>query len=89
MSRHEIPAKDPNHKVIVGWDHPLLTFFGQVIDRRKEAAGADFGDHLVKWIGTSVSEFYDVDDLAGRIRRFADLSPEIRATLYGDKDEGR
>jgi hypothetical protein len=42
MSRHEIPALDPAHKVIVGWDPPMQTFFAQVIIRRKEKADDKF-----------------------------------------------
>jgi protein gp37 len=87
MSRHEIPAKDSNHKVIVGWDHPLLTYFAQVIDRRKENAGED--EKFVLWLGTSLREIYEVDQLERRIRRFAELTPDMGPTLYRDKDEGR
>ena len=87
MSRHEIPAKDPRHKVIVGWDHPLLTYFAQVIDRAKEDAGED--EKFVLWIGCSLREIYEVEDLERRMRRFADLPNGMGATLYGDKDEGR
>ena len=87
MSRHKIPARNPAHKVIVGWDHPLLTFFVQVIDRAKEDAGDD--DKFVYWAGTSLREIYDEDQLARHARPYADLSHDIRATLYGDKDEGR
>lgn len=87
MSRHEIPARDPAHKVIVGWDHPLQTFFAQVIDRRAEAAGA--GDKFVLWEGCDLREIYEIDQLARRVGRFAELLPELRTTLYGDKDEGR
>jgi len=87
MSRHEIPAKDPKHKIIVGWDHPLLTYFAQVIFRAKEAAGED--EKFALWIGCSLREIYEVDQLARRISRFAQLTPKMRATLYGDKDEGR
>lgn len=86
MSRHEIPGKDPNHKVIVGWDHPLLTFFVQVIDRRKEQAGDD--EYMVLWSGTRPRELYEVDDLVREARQFVRLSPQMRARLYGDKDEG-
>lgn len=87
MSRHEIPANGSNHRVIVGWDQPLLTFFAQVIDRGKEESGRD--DRIVKWVGTSLEEIYEVEELARAIRRYADLSSDMRATLYGDKDEGR
>lgn len=87
MSRHDIPARDPAHKIIVGWDHPLQTFFMQVIDRELEAAGQD--DKFVSWRGTRVREIYEVDDLRRRLSRYAELTPEMGATLYGDKDEGR
>jgi hypothetical protein len=87
MSRHEIAAKDPHHKIVVGWDHPLLTFFCQVIDRQKEAAGND--DKFVLWAGCSLRELYEVDALERKLRRYAELTAKIRAVLYGDKDEGR
>lgn len=87
MSRHEIAARDPAHKVIVGWDHPLLTFFVQVIDRAKEVAGDD--DKFVEWRGCSLYEIYEVDQLERIVGRYAELTPEMAATLYGDKDEGR
>jgi len=87
MSRYEIPARNPAHKIIVGWDHPLLSYFVQVIDRAKEAAGSD--EKFVLWHGCSVCEIYEVEQLDRIVRRYADLTPRLRATLYGDKDEGR
>ncbi|MCA1191353.1 MULTISPECIES: hypothetical protein [unclassified Saccharopolyspora] len=32
MSRHELPARSPEYDVIVGWDAPMSTFFGLVLD---------------------------------------------------------
>jgi hypothetical protein len=87
MSRHEIPARDQAHKVIVGWDQPLLTYFAQVIDRAKEDAGED--DKFMLWVGCSLREIYEIEDLERRLYRYAELSSEISSTLYGDKDEGR
>jgi hypothetical protein len=87
MSRHELPAHDPAHKVIVGWDHPLLTYFVQVIDRAKEAAGDD--EKFVMWRGTRPLELYEVGTLQRWTRKYAELTDEMAATLYGDKDEGR
>jgi hypothetical protein len=87
MSRHEIPARDPAHKVIVGWDHPLLTFFVQVIDRAREDAGDD--EKFVLWRGTSLREIYEIDRLARLTGRYAEVTDAMRATLYADKDEGR
>jgi hypothetical protein len=86
MSRHELVPLDPAHKVIVGWDHPLLTFFVQVIDRAKEGAGDD--DKFVLWKGCSPREIYEVAQLERIVRRYAKFSPELGATLYGDKDDG-
>ena len=86
MSRHQIRARDPNHKVIVGWDHPLLTYFAQVIDRKKEDVGDD--DKFVLWIGTSPHEIYEIDDLRREIRPYAYFPEDIAAKLYGDKDGG-
>lgn len=87
MSRHEIRPRDPGHKVIVGWDHPLQTFYAQVIDRKKEAAGSD--DKHVKWIGCKPREIYEIEDLCQRIRSYAYIPAAVATTLYGDKDEGR
>lgn len=87
MSRHEIPTRDPSHKIIVGWDHPLLTYFVQVIDRAKEKSDPD--NKLLLWRGTTVRELYEVEDVRRALRKYADLTPEMGATLYGDKDEGR
>jgi hypothetical protein len=87
MSRHEIPARNPDHKVIVGWDHPMMTFFVQVIDIHKEEAGKDA--KFVLWKGTAPYELYEVDALAKVVARFADLTPAVRVMLYADKDEGR
>jgi hypothetical protein len=90
MSRHELTARDPAHKVIVGWDHPLLTFFVQVIDRAKEDAGDDDkDDKFVLWRGTRPMEIYEIDQLGRIVGRYAEFTPEIGSTLYGDKDEGR
>lgn len=87
MSRHEVLARDPAHKIIVGWDPPLQTFFVQVIDRRAEDAGAD--DKFVLWEGCCLREIYEVDQLVRRVGRYADLTADLRATLHGDKDEER
>ncbi|MBR0855510.1 hypothetical protein [Bradyrhizobium liaoningense] len=87
MSRHEITARDPAHKIIVGWDHPLQTFFIQVIDREQEAIGSD--DKFVAWRGCSLREIYEVDQLVRILGRYALVPSELPGILYGDKDEGR
>jgi hypothetical protein len=85
MSRHEIAAKDPNHQVFVGWDHPMQTFFVQVYDRSKAGTDAE----LINWRGTRLREIYEVDNVRSAVGRFAELTADMASTLYGDKDEGR
>ena len=87
MSRHEIEAFDPLNRVIVGWDHPLQTFFAQVKSSLLEKTDPD--DPFLLWIGCSLREVYEVEDLRRLLSRYAELTPEMGATLYGDKDEGR
>jgi hypothetical protein len=87
MSRHEIPGFSPANKIIVGWDNPLQTFFVQVIDRKKEDAGRD--EKFLLWLGCSLREIYEVEQLVRLLSLFAKLTPAMQATLYGDKDEGR
>jgi hypothetical protein len=87
MSRHELTAKDPNHRVIVGWDHPLLTFFVQVIDKRLE--DTDDRDRMVLWKGTHIQELYEVEHVGRIAGRYAEFTADMASTLYGDKDEGR
>jgi len=87
MSRHELTAKDPNHRVIVGWDHPLMTFFVQVIDKRLEET--DNPKRMIVWKGTHIRELYEVEDVGRIVGRYAELTADMASTLYGDKDEGR
>lgn len=88
MSRHEIEPLDPKHRVTVGWDHPMQTFFIQVVDHALDDAG-DNDDYMILWKGASMRELYEVEDLERIARRYAKFTPEIGAKLYGDKDEGR
>jgi len=83
MSRHEIPGRSPGTTVFVGWDHPLMTYFVQVYDTASSEEGP------AVWLGASWREIYDLDDLKRAIRRHADLTEELGATLYRDRDEGR
>lgn len=87
MSRHEIRPRDPAHKIIVGWDPPLCTYFAQVIDRQKEAAGED--EKFVLWIGCSYREISEIEELRIRIKPWAYINGDIGTKLYGDRDEGR
>jgi len=69
MSRHTIEAKEPGrYEIIVGYDPPLDSFFGQVIDREvrarlereHEERGRAYGEALSKGIEPEA----DVDETA-------------------------
>jgi len=87
LSRHEIPGFSLANKIVIGWDPPLQTFFVQVIDRKAELADRD--DKFILWLGTSLREIYEVEQLARVVSLFAHVTPAMRATLYADKDEAR
>ena len=87
MSRHEISARNPAHKVIVGWHQPLRTYFVQVIDRRETVGDDD--RRMILWAGKRPNELHEIDKLAQKLAKFADLAPEMRARLCGDKHAGR
>lgn len=86
MSRHELTPKNPNHSVVVGWDHPLQTFFIIVKDKIKEVHYEEQG--FLLWKGTTPREIYEVEDVTRLAGRYAEVTPELDARLYGDKDEG-
>ena len=41
MSRYTFNGGEPRHKVVVGWDNPLETFFLQVWDEQRAAAALE------------------------------------------------
>lgn len=83
MSRHVIPHE--RYDIVVGWDHPLQTFFVQV----KSKNLAKHSGIYVLWVGCSMREIYEVDDLVRALRPYTKLGCELSATLYADKDEGK
>lgn len=88
MSRHEIEARDPAHRVIAGWDPMQATYFAQVIDRAIEREGeTDERDKFVLWVGTRWREIGTLDALAGHLRPYAELTNLMRARLYRDKED--
>ncbi|MCB8882908.1 hypothetical protein ACELLULO517_21860 [Acidisoma cellulosilytica] len=83
MSRHEIPARNPQHTVAVGWDNPLSTFFAQV---SRPVDDEDEEDPIILWVGADrPREILTVEDLARCLAPFADLSPEMMERLRADR----
>ena len=85
MSRREIPARQPGDTVFVGWDRPLQTFFAQVY---KDGYSED--ENPVVWVGADrPRELCGVNDLEQAVGPYAELTAAMRATLIGDKEQGR
>jgi hypothetical protein len=81
MSRHRL--KD---NVIVGWDHPMLTYFAQDFTNEDEVTGApgwSIGDSKIR-------EFYDLEPFKQELaKRGIELPLKLEGELYMDKDLGR
>lgn len=86
MSRHA--TRIGEREIVVGWDHPLLTYFGMEYD----LSATDPDTQPRVWVGTDLRELYELDDLRRAMRKVEGARAfidSIGATLYGDKDEGR
>jgi hypothetical protein len=84
MSRHWFTV-EPHLKVIVGWDPPLQTFFGQVHDLQPQ----DPDDNPVLWVGAGPPQLISVAELEEALKDYCTISPELRATLEADEAADR
>jgi len=85
VSRYEVPAKDVNHNVVVGWDAPLNTYFAHVIDTLKDE---DDRGRDVLWIGTTPGEIFDVAVVVRQVQPYVKRPADIPAVgLYRDANE--
>lgn len=81
MSRHIIPGKNDNHQVVVGWDAPMGTFFGQVFDKNAH----DEDDDLVFGVGQQFNEMPEIGPLLEAMAPHADISPMVIRVLENNK----
>lgn len=82
MSRHVVEGSG-GIRLVVGWDPPLQTFFGQVHE------GPEDGNPIV-WVGTDLHELYELDDLARALRGHAmAITPELALQLERDREANR
>lgn len=103
MSRHETKGTDPAHYIIVGWDPPLATYFGQVHvrplhddpdrspddDDDPDDRSPDPDDNPVCWVGASLPQLKTVDALEAAMQPYLKISPELRTALEDDKAHDR
>jgi hypothetical protein len=82
MSRYTIASHDPRYEVIVGWDPPMRTYFGQVfvttIEEDDDAA-------CVLWVGLEVQALTTVAALQDALQAYATLSAAVVAQLEHDQ----
>ncbi len=84
MSRYLLEAADSNHKVVVGWDNQLQTYFVQVLD-----ADCECDEPPVLWAGCCRGEIPSVDALVDLVRPYAVIPQDTRTQLQQDYEMRR
>lgn len=88
MSRYAIrPHTDASLSVVVGFDHPLSTFFANVIRPAAEDDPSYAEDEIVMMIGCFTAEVTTVDKLADIIRCYAYIPNEVREAMERDAQQ--
>lgn len=81
MSRHQIPGIDPKHEVFVGWDPPLMSFFGQVYD-----PSLDEEENPTFWVGAGrLRELQTVGHLVLAMTSYVVFSDAVLTMLNDDR----
>lgn len=80
MSRYPIPARQPDHTCIVGYDPPLGTFFAHV----SALTGVQCRPRLILWVGTDVRAIATVPALAQALHDYAAIPAAIQRQLAAD-----
>lgn len=81
MSRYSISPHDPRYEVIVGWDPPMQTLFGQVF----VTTVADDDTACVLWVGLEVQALTTVAALQDALQAYATLPAAVVAQLEHDQ----
>jgi len=80
MSRYEVPTRNEQYAVVVGWDPPLDTFFAQVFDHTH---GREDDDPVFE-IGQRRGEVPTVAALGEALAAYAILSAVLQDQLETD-----
>ena len=81
MSRYVIAPHEAHHQVIVGWDPPMQTLFGQVFATTVEEDDAA----CVLWVGLEVQALTTVSALQDALQAYATLPAAVVAQLQHDQ----
>jgi hypothetical protein len=82
MSRYTIPAHAARYHVVVGWDAPLSTFFGEVWDTTVPDENDDAA--CVLWAGAALRALPTVDALQHCLQAYATIPADLVAQLHQD-----
>ena len=81
MSRYAIAPHDPRYEVVVGWDPPMQTLFGQVFVTTIE----DDDTACMLWVGLEVQALTTVAALQDALQAYATLPTAVVAQLEHDQ----
>jgi hypothetical protein len=84
MSRYELQAKNRKLMCAVGWDRPLQTFFGQVLDPLAEEV-----EEIVEWWGGNWQEIREAEMLVPLMEEYAVIPEEVLYQLKKDQSESQ
>ncbi len=87
MSRSTIPAHTARYHVVVGWDAPLATFFGEVWDRT--VPDEDDDEACVLWAGAALGALPTVAALQACLQAYATIPADVVAQLHRDRTTSR
>jgi hypothetical protein len=82
MSRYTIAAYEARYHVVVGWDAPLTTFFGEVWDRTVPDEDDDAA--CVLWAGAALRALPTVEALQVCLQAYARIPADVVAQLHQD-----
>jgi hypothetical protein len=86
MSHHDLVPRDNADRhieIAIGWDHPLNTYFVQVLDPTRDEEEPGFE---ILWRGTSFGEILSVDDTIALVAPWAVIPANLRITLLADRN---
>jgi hypothetical protein len=83
MSRYTFEGKEANIEIVVGWDHPLQTFFVQVWDRERCDNPYSI-DEPEFWAGAWMGEIRTVEDLLVLVEPYVVVPDEVVENLRRD-----
>lgn len=91
MSRHELTALASRAgrrlEIVAGWDPPLETYFGLVVDLDLKEDGED--EYVLVWLGGTPRAHTTPDAVLQALSGWAEVPADLRARLIQDKAEGR